>query len=95
MIDFSEGSKNLVEFTLKLASKLNAKLDFIFQIAGMVSALADQSFKNQIHKLEIEEAIEKIKNLTKNRIYNRELIIASSKYIPSILDDLKSNNFTD
>lgn len=95
MIDFSEGSDNLVEFTFKLASKIKAKIVFIHQIAGMVPAFADQSSKNQIHKLEIEEAVEKIKNLTENRIYDRESIIASPKSIPSILEDLKSNHFMD
>jgi nucleotide-binding universal stress UspA family protein len=95
MIDFSEGSENLVEFALKLASKTNGKLVFIHQIAGMVPALADQSARTQIHNSEIEEAIEKIKYLTKNSFYDRESFIASPKSITSIIDDLKSNQYTD
>jgi hypothetical protein len=39
--------------------------------------------------------IEKIKYLTKNSFYDRESFIASPKSITSIIDDLKSNQYTD
>lgn len=95
MIDFSDGSENLVEFTLKLAFTINAKLVFVHQVDRMVPALADQSSMNQIHKLEIKETIEKLKNLTKGRIYDSESLIASPKSIHSILADMQSDYYTD
>jgi hypothetical protein len=95
MIDFSEGSENLIEFALKLASETNGKLVFIHQIAEMVPALADQNLRIQIQNSEMEAAIEKIKYLTKNRFYDRESFIASPQSLTSILDDLKSHQYTD
>jgi len=95
MIDFSEGSENIVEFTFKLAYEINAKLVFVHQIEGMVPALADHSTLNHIYQLETKEATEKLKNLTKYRLHDNESLIASPKPIHAILDDLKSNHYTD
>jgi nucleotide-binding universal stress UspA family protein len=95
MIDFSKGTENLIDFAFLLAQFTNAKIIFIHQIAINAPVLADDSSRNQIERIEIEETVEKLKKLTANRIYPSDSFIVSSKSIPTILNEIKSEKYND
>ncbi|MCM4159259.1 universal stress protein [Antarcticibacterium flavum] len=95
LVDFSEYSENLIEFGFSLSKKLNGKLVFVHQVAGVVPALADEGSRNEILKAEISDAHIHLRDLLKERIQDENAIHISPKPILSILKELSNELYFD
>lgn len=94
LVDFSKNTKNLIDFAFKIAQLNKAKVIFVHQIAGMVPALADDSSRNEILRVEIEEARLNLHDLAKGRI-KEDAFHVSHQQLLSILGDLTNDNYFD
>ncbi len=95
LVDFSEDSENLIDFGFELSKIINAKLVFVHQIAGVIPALADEGSRNEILKVEMEDARLQIRDLVKGRIRDENAFQISMEPILSILKELSSDLYFD
>lgn len=95
LVDFSEYSKNLIDFSVKLSQVLNAKVMFIHQVAGIIPGMTDFESRNKIIEAEKNEAKEKLYKLVPDRFKNDRFLLVSEKNITSILHKLKNESYID
>jgi nucleotide-binding universal stress UspA family protein len=95
LVDFSKYSTNLINFAFSIATLIKAKIIFVHQVAGIVPALADEGSRNEILRVEIEEARLNLRELVKGRINDEEAFQVSSKPVLSILQDLSGELYFD
>ncbi len=95
LVDLTENTENLVAFAFQLAEIVNGKVVMVHQIPQMVPAMADQEVRDQINQGAINEAREKMKDLSKGRIYGRESLVVSIKPVLHILTEMQSGYYND
>lgn len=95
LVDFSEYSINLINFAFSIAKQIKAKIIFVHQVAGVVPALADEGSRNEILRVEIEEARLKLREFVKERIDDEDAFQVSPKPVLSILQELSGELYFD
>ena len=94
LVDFSKNTENLIDFAFDLAQLNNAKVIFVHKVAGIVPALADDASRNEILKVEIEEARLNLRDLAHGRIKDAAFMV-SQKPLLTMLTDLSHDNYFD
>ncbi|MBZ9729036.1 universal stress protein [Salegentibacter sp. JZCK2] len=95
LVDFSENSKNLIDFSVGLSETLNAKVMFIHQVPGIVPGMTDFESRHKIIEAEKNDAREKLYEITPDRFKNDQHFLISEKNIITILNELKTENYDD
>ncbi|CAM4255315.1 universal stress protein [Gillisia hiemivivida] len=95
LVDFSEHSKNLVNFAFGLSESIKAKVLFIHKYTSMVPGMTDQDTRDEIMRTNKEEAHAKLWKLVKNRVFSEDSIHVSPKPILTILNELKADRYFD
>jgi hypothetical protein len=95
LIDFSEHSNRLVDFAYRFADQFNARMLFVHQVPGFVPSMADPKSKNEIISIEIADAQNQLRTLTKDRNISDDAFHISPKPILITLQELKTDYFHD
>lgn len=95
LIDFSEHSKNLVNFAFGFSESIKAKVIFVHQFTTMVPGMTDQNTRDEIMRAIKEEAYAKLWKLVKSKVESEDSIQVSPKPILTILNELKDDHYFD
>lgn len=95
LVDFSKHTDNLINFAFTISKMIKAKIIFVHKVAGVVPALTDEGSRNEILKVEIEEARLNLKDLVKGRINDDEAFFVSQKSVLSTLTEQSKEHYFD
>jgi nucleotide-binding universal stress UspA family protein len=95
LIDFSEYSENLINFAVRIAEIIKAKVLFVHQISGLAPAMADREARNKILKNEIVVASNNLQKLARGAYFGADSFYVSRKPVLTTLQELKSEGYFD
>jgi len=95
LVDLSDYSEKLIDFSFHLAEKINARVVFVHQIPRVAPALASKKVRDEIYRNETNEATQRLRELAKGRIHSNESFIVGPKPVLSMLTEIQSSYFTD
>jgi len=95
LIDLTEHSKNLMDFAYRFSECIDARIVFVHQVLGMVPGIADQESRDEIIRVEKEHARAKMRQLARESDGRKDIFYVSEKRIPTILQELKRNQYFD
>lgn len=95
LVDFSKYTANLISFAFTMSRLMSAKIILVHKVPGAAPALADEGSRNEIIRVEIEEARAGLQELVKDKISEEEAFVVSPKPVLSILEDLSNDLYFD
>ncbi len=95
LIDFSDYSENLIRFAFNIADVIRAKVVFVHKISGKAPAITGYEIKDQVIEIESKQALQKLRKLSKGKLYSDDSFYVSHKSVLTILKELKRDRYND
>lgn len=95
LIDFSEYSNKVIQFTADFSRLIDARVVFVHRVPGMVPALADSESRRQIIDHEKEVALQKLKEQAGVYFSPAPQFEVSDKHLLTIFKELKDEGYFD
>lgn len=95
LIDFSEYSETLIKFSSEFSKIIDSEVVFVHQVLTVTPIMADLESRKILIEIDKNNALDKLKALTKKYYFKNAELFVSDKIILGILDELKSDNYFD
>lgn len=95
LIDFSEYSNKVIQFTAEFSRLIGARVVFVHRVPGMVPALADEKSRKDIIDYEKEVALRKLKEQAGEYFSPAPQFLVSDKHLLTLFKELKDKDYFD
>ncbi len=95
LVDLTENTDKLIDFAFQLSEKINGKVVLVHQVPLMVPAMTDEKVRDQIIQGAINEARDKMKDLSNGRVFGNESLIVSPRPVLKMLSEMHSGYYND
>lgn len=95
LVDMEDGSECLINFAILASSFLDASIIFVHQISQVFPVLTEENIRKEIILSERKKALSRLKEITKERTFEKDQLIVEEGSLISILKGLESKYYND